>query len=131
MGLLLLTKTNNIKSDLNQMVNMLAIQNKINPNENYNTFLKLQEEVLESMIDQKVLLKLAEQDTTIVVKDKEIEQSLNQQVDNLIYQAGGKKEAEKILGQTIKSFRSEFWFDMRDKIISEGFNKKIKQHYNK
>ena len=31
-----------LKSDLNQMVNMLAIQNKINPNENYNTFLKLQ-----------------------------------------------------------------------------------------
>ena len=113
-----------LKSDLNQMVNMLAIQNKINPNENYNTFLKLQKEVLESMIDQKVLLKLAEQDTTIIVKDKEIEQSLNQQVDNLIYQAGGKKEAEKILGQTIKSFRSEFWFDMRDKIVSERFQQK-------
>jgi len=113
-----------LKSDLNQMVNMLAIQNKINPNENYETYLKLQKEVLGSMIDQKILLKLAEQDTTIIVKDKEVEQSLNQQVDNLIYQAGGKKEAEKVLGQTIKSFRSEFWFDMRDKIISERFQQK-------
>ena len=113
-----------LKSDLNQMVNMLAIQNKINPNENYETYLKLQKEVLASMIDQKILLKLAEQDTTIIVKDKEVEQSLNQQVDNLIYQAGGKKEAEKVLGQTIKSFRSEFWFDMRDKIVSERFQQK-------
>ncbi len=113
-----------LKSDLNQMVNMLAIQNKINPNENRETYLKLQKEVLASMIDQKILLKLAEQDTTIIVKDKEIEQSLNQQVDNLIYQAGGKQEAEKILGQTIKSFRSEFWFDMRDKIVSERFQQK-------
>ena len=113
-----------LKSDLNQMVNMLAIQNKINPNENYETYLKLQKEVLASMIDQKILLKLAEQDTTIIVKDKEVEQSLNQQVDNLIYQAGGKKEAEKILGQTIKSFRSEFWFDMRDKMVSERFQQK-------
>ena len=113
-----------LKSDLNQMVNMLAIQNKINPNENYETYLKLQKEVLASMIDQKILLKLAEQDTTIIVKDKEVEQSLNQQVDNLIYQAGGKKEAEKVLGQTIKSFRSEFWFDMRDKMVSERFQQK-------
>ena len=39
------------------MVNMLAIQNKINPNENYETYLKLQKEVLASMIDQKILLK--------------------------------------------------------------------------
>ena len=113
-----------LKSDLNQMVNMLAIQKKINPNENYETYSRLQKEVLGSMIDQKVLLKLAEQDTTIIVKDKEVEQSLNQQIDNLIYQAGGKKEAEKVLGQTIKSFRSEFWFDMRDKIVSERFQQK-------
>ena len=113
-----------LKSDLNQMVNMLAIQNKINPNENYETYLKLRKEVLASMIDQKILLKLAEQDTTIIIKDKEVEQSLNQQVDNLIYQAGGKKEAEKVLGQTIKSFRSEFWFDMRDKMVSERFQQK-------
>ena len=35
-----------LKSDLNQMVNMLAIQNKINPNENYETYLRLQKEVL-------------------------------------------------------------------------------------
>ena len=54
-----------LKSDLNQMVNMMAIQQNINPNENINRFIKLKSFVLESMIDQKILLEMAEEDTTI------------------------------------------------------------------
>ena len=42
-----------LKSDLNQMVNMMAIQRGINPNENLNQYIKLKDIVLESMIDQK------------------------------------------------------------------------------
>ena len=43
----------------------MAIQQKINPNENINRFIKLRSFVLESMIDQKILLEMAEEDTTI------------------------------------------------------------------
>ena len=75
-------------------------------------------------VDQKILLELAEKDTTIEVSEKEVNQALDQQVDNILLQAGGKKEAEKMLGQSIKSFRSEFWFDMRDKMVSERFQQK-------
>ena len=45
-----------LKSDLNQMVNMMAIQQGFNPNENLNEYLKLKDIVLESMVDQKILL---------------------------------------------------------------------------
>ena len=44
-----------LKSDLSQMVNMMAIQQNINPNENINGFLKLKTVVLGSMVDQKIL----------------------------------------------------------------------------
>ena len=114
-----------LKSDLNQMVNMMAIQQKIDPNKNPKKYLELRNAVLSSMIDQKILLELAEEDTTIEVGEKEVNQALDLQVENIIRQAGGEKQAEKMLQQSIKSFRSEFWFEMRDKIISEKFQQKV------
>jgi len=114
-----------LKSDLNQMVNMMAIQQKINPGTDFEKHNKLKEVVLGSMVDQKILLEMAEKDTTLEVTEKEVNQSLDQQIENIIMQAGGKKEAEKMLGQSIKSFRSEFWFDMKDKIISEKYQQKM------
>ena len=114
-----------LKSDLNQMVNMLAIQQKIDPNKNPSEYLFMRQSVLNSMVDQKILLELAEKDTTIEVGEKEVDQALDLQVENIIRQAGGKKEAEKMLQQSIKSFRSEFWFEMKDKIVSEKFQQKV------
>ena len=105
-----------LKSDLNQMVNMMAIQQKIDPNKDPEKYFGLRQAVLTSMVDQKILLALAEKDTTIEVGEKEVNQALDLQVENIIRQAGGKKEAEKMLQQSIKSFRSEFWFEMKDKI---------------
>ncbi len=113
-----------LKSDLNQMLNMMAIQQKINPNEDFDRFLKLKDVVLGSMVDQKILLEMAEKDTTIEVSEKEVNQALDQQIENILLQAGGKKEAERMLGQSIKSFRSEFWFDMKEKIVSEKYQQK-------
>ena len=114
-----------LKSDLNQMANMMALQQKVNPGGDLEKYNKLKKAVLKSMIDQKVLLEMAEKDTTIEVTEKEVNQSLDQQIDNIIIQAGNKKEAEKMLGQSIKSFRSEFWFDMKDKIVSEKYQQKM------
>ncbi len=114
-----------LKSDLNQMVNMVAIQQKIDPNRDLKKYSKLRQAVLSSMVDQKILLELAEEDTTIEVSEKEVDQALDLQIENIIRQAGGKEEAEKMLQQSIKSFRSEFWFEMKEKIISEKFQQKV------
>ena len=114
-----------LKSDLNQMVNMMSIQQKIDPNKEKEKYLSLQKAVLGSMVDQKILLELAEEDTTIEVSEKEVDQALDQQIENIVQQAGGKEAAEKMLQQSIKSFRSEFWFEMKDKIVSEKYQQKI------
>ena len=114
-----------LKSDLNQMVNMMAIQRGFNPNENLDQYMKLKNIVLESMIDQKILLEKAKEDTTIEFSENEVNQALDQQINNILMQVGSEKEAEKILGQSIKSFRAEFWYDMKDKIISEKYQQKL------
>ena len=102
-----------LKSDLVQMINMMAIQQRLDPKENPNAFFALQESVLQSMVDQKVVLEMAALDS-IIVEEKEVNQSLDQQVQMLIAQSGSEEEAEKMLGQSLRSFRDEFWFDMQD-----------------
>jgi len=114
-----------LKSDLNQMTNMMAIQQRIDPNKNIDKYINLRVAVLRSMVDQKILLEMAEEDTTIEATEKEVDQALEQQIENILQQAGGKVAAEKMLGQSISSFRSEFWFDMRDKIVSEKYQQKM------
>ena len=104
-----------LKSDLAQMINMAAIQNKIDPRQEPSLFIELQNTVLESMIDQKILLEMAAIDS-IEVTEKEVEKALDQQIELLVSQSGGEVEAEKILGQSIKSFRREFWFDIQDRL---------------
>jgi len=60
-----------LKSDLIQMVNMAAIQNKIDPRTNPDAFIRLQNSVIQSMVDQKIMLEMAEIDS-IVVDEKEV-----------------------------------------------------------
>ena len=60
-----------LKSDLAQMVNMAAVQSGLDPQKDPASFLRLQGSVLQSMIDQKILLEMAEIDS-ITVEEKEV-----------------------------------------------------------
>ena len=113
-----------LKSDLAQMVNMAAIQNKINPQTNPEQRIKLQNSVIESMINQKIMLEMAEIDS-ITVEEKEVDQALDQQIEMLIAQAGGEERAEEALGQSISDFRREFWYDMKDRLVSEKYQQQL------
>ena len=113
-----------LKSDLIQMVNIAAIQNKIDPRTNPDAFIRLQNSVVQSMVDQKIMLEMAELDS-IVVDEKEVNQALDQQIQMLVAQAGGESQAEDALGQPIKDFRREFWYDMKDRMISERYQQQL------
>tara|TARA_B100001750_G_scaffold247636_1_gene274108 strand:+ start:1206 stop:2486 length:1281 start_codon:yes stop_codon:yes gene_type:complete len=113
-----------LKSDLIQMVNMAAIQNKIDPRTNPDAFVRLQNSVVQSMVDQKIMLEMAELDS-IVVNEKEVNLALDQQIQMLVAQAGGEARAESALGQSIKEFRREFWYDMKDRMISERYQQQL------
>ena len=113
-----------LKSDLAQMLNMAIIQNKIDPLRNIDKVKDLEKSILESMVDQKIILKKAELDS-VVVEENEVDLALNQQVETLINQAGSKEKAEEMLGQSIKSFRREFWYEMRDRLVSEKYQQQL------
>ena len=113
-----------LKSDVDQMVGMTAMQQRIDLSTNPDLYEKLQVSVIQSMVDQKIMLEMAELDS-IVVDEKEVNQSLDQQIEMLINQAGGEEKAAEALGQSLKSFRREFWYDMRDRMITERYQQQL------
>ena len=113
-----------LKSDLVQLVNMTAIQSRINPQTHPEEFEELQQNVINQMVDQKIILEMAALDS-IEAEEKEVTAVLDQQVSNILAQAGGEDKAEEMLGQSIKSFRREFWYDMRDRIVSEKYQQQL------
>ncbi len=109
-----------LKSDLSQILTMTAANERFDLNANPKRAEQLQNRILQSLIDQKILLEMAELDS-IVVEDKDVDNALSQQIDSFIAQAGSEEAAEEALGQSIKSFKKEYWFDMRDKMITEQY----------
>jgi hypothetical protein len=86
-----------LKSELAQIVNVTAMQQNINPNQNMELYQRLQMQVLQSLIDQKVVLELAKKDTNIIIKDKEVDGALEDQINNILSQAGSEEKAEEML----------------------------------
>lgn len=113
-----------LKSDVAQMLQMTLIQQRIDPQTNPEQVIKLQDEILQSMVDQKIILEMAKLDS-IEVKDKEVAMALDQQIENMIAQAGSEARVEEAMGQSIKSLRREYREDMRDRLITERYQQQL------
>lgn len=113
-----------LRSDLNQMVAMSAAQQRIDPRQNPAQFERLQRSVLKSLIDQKIMLRMAELDS-VEVRDQEVDQALDQQLESYIAQVGSEKRVEETLGQPLRDFRREYWYDIRDQLISQRYQQTL------
>ena len=97
-----------LKSDVSQFVSMTALQNKIDLNKDPAVFTQLQAQALENLINRQILLEMAKLDS-IEVKDKDVSDAMDRQVENIISQAGSVDIAEEYLGQSIKEYRRDLW----------------------
>ena len=113
-----------LKSDVSQVVGMTALQQGLDVSKDVDVLMILQEGVLSSLIDQKVILEMAKLDS-IEIADKDVENALDQQVENFILRAGSEDVAETMLGQSLSDFRREFWYDMRDRLITEQYQQQL------
>jgi peptidyl-prolyl cis-trans isomerase SurA len=107
-------------SDVVLAANALAAEQRINPTTNPTEYNKLLLKSSESMIEQLVIIKMAEVDS-VEVLDKDIDRALERQIDNIISQAGGKEEAELALGRKISDFKRSYRDDMRGKLLAEKY----------
>ena len=113
-----------LKSDVSQVVGMTALQRGLDVTRDRALLEKLQGDVLSSLIDQKVVLEMAKLDS-IEVNDKDVDRALEQQIETFIMRAGTEEMAETMLGQSLNDFRREYWYDMRDRLITEQYQQQL------
>ena len=88
-------------SDVNQSLAMAVFQQKLDPRRDGLKIQKLKDDIINTIVNRKVVLAMAELDS-VEVDDKEVDRTLQQQVDNIVQQAGGEEAAEAALGQPLR-----------------------------
>jgi peptidyl-prolyl cis-trans isomerase SurA len=102
-----------LQSDLQAQVELYAANNRMDPSTR-----GLDKQVLESMINEKLILTKALQDTNITVTDDEITSELDEVLQQRIQEAGSEKRLEEMYGMPISRMKREFRDEMRKQIYS-------------
>lgn len=105
-------------SEVEQVSRMTASQLNLNFMCDTAQYRQLQRNVLNSLIDENILLEVARIET-VEVKDREVEAALNQQIDNIIRQVGSQEEAEKILGAPLNKIKKDYRPIFKNRLIVE------------
>jgi len=113
-----------LMSDVVLAANAVAAQQKVNPNTNPVLYKKILESARESMVEQLLIIEMAEQDS-VEILEKDIDKALNQQIDNIITQTGSKELAEEALGKKISDFKRSYRDDMRGKLLAEKYTSSL------
>ena len=101
-----------LQSDLNAQIEFYSYGNKMDP-----ATPGLKEQVLEAMINQKLMLTRAFEDTTISVRDEEVANQLDALIAQRIQQAGSEKKLEELYGMPISKMKREFREDTRQQLM--------------
>ena len=107
-----------LKSDVAQLTQMTAVQQNLDPRFDVEKLEKLQKSIVTSLINQKIILEIAEEES-IVVEDREVEQSVEQYISQSVAQAGSEENLENMLGKNVNELRREWWEEMREQLITE------------
>ncbi|UCE17830.1 MAG: peptidylprolyl isomerase [Gemmatimonadota bacterium] len=108
-------------SDLNEALQQAAVQLELNPQNDREKIEQLRTELLNRMIDEKVLLVKATEDT-IEVKDNEVEQTLENRIQQMIDQYGSEEAFNKELlryGLTLKDLKKRYRDEIRNELLAE------------
>ncbi len=106
-------------SDLNFNVQQLAIQNKIDPNT-----AEFRDRVLDGMINEKLVLAQALEDSIVVTED-EVTERLEQQIQRLVYQVGSEAKLEETYGMSVSRMKRDYQF--RDMVRKQMLVQKVQQ----
>ncbi len=95
-----------LMSDINALITQYAFQNQIDIARQPDLYQRLGEQFLQTLIDQKLLLIKADEDT-IEADEERIEQSLNQQIDYMIKQAGSEDKLEEYYSAPLYKIKND------------------------
>ncbi len=107
-----------LQSEVQQYAYFEAVNQKIDLEKDKTAYQALEKRILESLINQKILLAQAKVDS-IVVQESQVDQALDQQIQQRIDQAGGEEALEKILGKKISELRRFYRNDVRKQLLTQ------------
>jgi len=107
-----------LQSELTQYALNLAFQLRIDPRREPKKFEQLQQQTLQNLINQKILLAKAEEDS-IEVEDRQVDQVLEDQINRMIQQVGSADKLEKQLGMSINKLKRNFREEVRNNLRVE------------
>lgn len=86
-------------------------------------------EVLESIIDNYILLEKAQMDS-IIVSDEMVNRQMDQRINQMVRQAGSEQALEQAFGQSIVEMRAEFREQFREQLIVQQVQQSIVSDVN-
>jgi peptidyl-prolyl cis-trans isomerase SurA len=107
-----------LKSEVDQYVQSYVIQNKINIRNDSEKMKKLEKEILERLIEQKIMLTKADEDT-IVADERDVDRRVEEQVRYLIQQVGSEEKLEAAFQSPIKQIRRDLRVEIADRLKVE------------
>jgi len=102
-----------LESELNAQMQFYVSSNKLDPNTP-----GLKDQVLQSMINEKLILARAIEDS-VVVTDDEVKQQLDAAIQQRVQQFGSEAKLEEIYGMPISRIKREFRDEMRKNLLTQ------------
>ncbi|MEX1139985.1 MAG: peptidylprolyl isomerase [Bacteroidota bacterium] len=99
------------ESELRERITLVAMQNRLDPANP-----ELRNQILDGMITEKLILAQAILDS-VTVTDQEVSNALDQQLQNIIRQAGSEARVEQYYGMPLSRIRREYRDDIRKQLL--------------
>ena len=110
-----------LHSDVLQQSQILAASQKINPIKRPYLFEKIYTETVENIINQYVVLDVAEKDTNLIISDDEVDRALDQRINEFVAQAGSIELFEEGVGMSLRQIKSDYWREIRNMLFIERY----------
>jgi peptidyl-prolyl cis-trans isomerase SurA len=79
----------------------------------------LRAQILEELINQKIMLAIAVDDTNIVVEDRQVDQTLDDRISQVARELGGEERLIEYYGKPVRQIRREFRKQVYDNLVVE------------
>jgi peptidyl-prolyl cis-trans isomerase SurA len=112
-----------LQSELDQFGYQMAFQLGINPQRDVEKFQALKQEALNNLVNQKVMLTKAQEDS-IVVDDRQVDQLLDERIKSMVDQLGSEEKVEEYFGQPLRKIRRTFRSDIADALMVRTLQQK-------
>jgi peptidyl-prolyl cis-trans isomerase SurA len=104
------------KSELEQMAQYYALQTGLRPADHPAEFQSLKRDILQNLIDDRVMMAKAKEDT-VTVEDSKVEAELENRIQSLVQQLGSEAKVEAQFGAPIKKIKRDHREEVRKMMI--------------